>query len=107
VKRASEFYESKVKELGGNVQGLEGIVQDKSQSLRVVEEGELCRSLRIASGILSVPLPLTSCSSIEAKDACQPTRINSIGLESSICPSCLVRSYDSYLPRGRYFLGRC
>jgi prefoldin subunit 5 len=39
VKSASEFYESKVKELGGNVQSLESIVQDKSQSLRVVEEG--------------------------------------------------------------------
>ncbi|EHA50920.1 hypothetical protein MCOR27_002353 [Pyricularia oryzae] len=35
---AAEFYEAKVKELGGNIQGLEGIVQGKTNNLRVVEE---------------------------------------------------------------------
>jgi hypothetical protein len=35
---ASEFYDAKVKELAGNIQGLEGIVQAKTNNLRVVEE---------------------------------------------------------------------
>ncbi|EON96787.1 putative prefoldin subunit 5 protein [Phaeoacremonium minimum UCRPA7] len=39
VKSATRFYEDKVKELGGNIQDLETIVQNKSNSLRMVEEG--------------------------------------------------------------------
>ena len=39
VKSATQFYEDKVKELGGNIQDLETIVQNKSNSLRMVEEG--------------------------------------------------------------------
>ncbi|KAL2269746.1 hypothetical protein VTJ83DRAFT_1930 [Remersonia thermophila] len=35
---AAEFYESKIKELASNIQGLEGIVQAKTNNLRVVEE---------------------------------------------------------------------
>ncbi|KAL2122378.1 hypothetical protein VTJ04DRAFT_2833 [Mycothermus thermophilus] len=35
---AAEFYESKIKELQANIQGLEGIVQAKTNNLRVVEE---------------------------------------------------------------------
>ncbi|KAL2132577.1 hypothetical protein VTI74DRAFT_3632 [Chaetomium olivicolor] len=35
---AAEFYEAKIKELAGNIQGLEGIVQAKTNNLRVVEE---------------------------------------------------------------------
>ncbi|KAK4035271.1 Prefoldin [Parachaetomium inaequale] len=38
TKSASDFYEAKVKELAGNIQGLEGIVQAKTNNLRVVEE---------------------------------------------------------------------
>ncbi|KAK4245276.1 Prefoldin [Corynascus novoguineensis] len=38
TKSAAEFYEAKVKELAGNIQGLEGIVQAKTNNLRVVEE---------------------------------------------------------------------
>ncbi|KAK4127141.1 Prefoldin alpha subunit [Parathielavia appendiculata] len=38
TKSASEFYEAKIKELAGNIQGLEGIVQAKTNNLRVVEE---------------------------------------------------------------------
>lgn len=41
IKSAAEFYERKVKELGTNIQDLESIVQNKSNSLRVVDEGEL------------------------------------------------------------------
>jgi hypothetical protein len=39
TKSAAEFYEAKVKDLTGNIQGLEGIVQAKTNNLRVVEEG--------------------------------------------------------------------
>jgi len=46
VKSAAEFYEGKVKELGVNIQNLETIVQNKSSSLRVVEEGEPLRQVR-------------------------------------------------------------
>ncbi|KAK4240720.1 Prefoldin [Achaetomium macrosporum] len=35
---AAEFYEAKIKELAGNIQGLEGIVQAKTNNLRMVEE---------------------------------------------------------------------
>ncbi|KAK4117241.1 Prefoldin alpha subunit [Canariomyces notabilis] len=38
TKSATEFYEAKVKELAGNIQGLEAIVQGKTNNLRVVEE---------------------------------------------------------------------
>ncbi|KAK4188008.1 Prefoldin [Podospora australis] len=38
TKSAAEFYEAKVKDLAGNIQGLEGIVQGKTQNLRLVEE---------------------------------------------------------------------
>ncbi|KAK3693901.1 putative prefoldin subunit 5 [Podospora appendiculata] len=38
TKSAGQFYEAKVKELGDNIQELELIVQNKSNSLRVVEE---------------------------------------------------------------------
>lgn len=40
IKSATEFYEDKVKQLGTNIQDLEGIVQNKTNSLRLVEEGE-------------------------------------------------------------------
>lgn len=39
VKSASEFYEGKIKDLGGNISDLEAIVQNKSNTLRAVEEG--------------------------------------------------------------------
>lgn len=43
TKSAAEFYEAKIKELNSNIQGLEGIVQAKTNNLRVVEEGQfLC-----------------------------------------------------------------
>lgn len=38
VKSATEFYEGKIKDLGGNITDLEGIVQNKSNTLRAVEE---------------------------------------------------------------------
>ncbi|KUI66241.1 putative prefoldin subunit 5 [Cytospora mali] len=38
VKSASEFYEGKIKDLGGNITDLEAIVQNKSNTLRAVEE---------------------------------------------------------------------
>ncbi|KAK4197829.1 Prefoldin [Triangularia verruculosa] len=38
TKSAAEFYDAKVKELAANIQGLEGIVQAKTQNLRLVEE---------------------------------------------------------------------
>ncbi len=41
VKSAGEFYDDKVKELGANIADLEKIIQGKTNSLRVVEEGEL------------------------------------------------------------------
>ena len=45
TKSATDFYEAKVKELAGNIQGLEGIVQAKTNNLRVVEEGSCCYSI--------------------------------------------------------------
>lgn len=39
VKSAAEFYEGKVKDLSGNIADLETIVQNKSNTLRAVEEG--------------------------------------------------------------------
>ncbi|KAL8360412.1 hypothetical protein RB601_007253 [Gaeumannomyces tritici] len=39
AKSAAEFYETKTKELGTNIQGLEAIIQGKTNNLRVVEEG--------------------------------------------------------------------
>ncbi|MCJ1373144.1 subunit of tubulin prefoldin [Loxospora ochrophaea] len=38
VKDAEEFYNIKVRDLGGNLKDLEGIVQGKSNNLRVVED---------------------------------------------------------------------
>ncbi|PSR91941.1 prefoldin subunit [Coniella lustricola] len=38
VKSAAEFYEGKIKDLTGNISDLEGIVQNKSNTLRAVEE---------------------------------------------------------------------
>ncbi|KAK4170167.1 Prefoldin [Cladorrhinum sp. PSN259] len=38
TKDAAAFYEDKVKELATNIQGLEAIVQGKTQNLRLVEE---------------------------------------------------------------------
>ncbi|GAB7361038.1 hypothetical protein MBLNU230_g1079t1 [Neophaeotheca triangularis] len=38
VESARKFYERKVEELGGNVKGLEEVVNGKAQNLRVVEE---------------------------------------------------------------------
>ncbi|KAK2611290.1 hypothetical protein N8I77_004644 [Diaporthe amygdali] len=38
VKSAAEFYEGKVKDLAGNITDLEAIIQNKSSSLRAVEE---------------------------------------------------------------------
>lgn len=40
VKSAAEFYEGKVKDLAGNITDLEIIIQNKSSSLRAVEEGK-------------------------------------------------------------------
>ena len=40
TKSASEFYEEKVKDLGANIAELEVIVQNKANTLRVVEEGK-------------------------------------------------------------------
>ncbi|GAB1311359.1 subunit of tubulin prefoldin [Madurella fahalii] len=48
TKRATEFYEAKVKELAANIQGLESIVQGKTNNLRVVEE--VLRQKVLASG---------------------------------------------------------
>jgi hypothetical protein len=44
MKAASEFYEAKVGELGANIKDIEAIVQNKTNSLRVVEEGALLSS---------------------------------------------------------------
>lgn len=41
AKSAAEFYEAKTKELGTNIQGLEAIIQGKTNNLRVVEEGRI------------------------------------------------------------------
>lgn len=38
VKSATEFYEGKIKDLGGNITDLEAIVTNKSNTLRAVEE---------------------------------------------------------------------
>ena len=40
------FYDEKVEELGGNLKNLEGILQGKSNNLRVVEDGE-CLLVRL------------------------------------------------------------
>lgn len=40
VKSAAEFYDGKVKDLAGNITDLESIIQNKSSSLRAVEEGK-------------------------------------------------------------------
>lgn len=45
VKSAAEFYEGKIKDLGSNITDLETIVQNKSNTLRAVEEGEKTRTL--------------------------------------------------------------
>ena len=38
--KAIQFYEAKTKEIGGNLKDLEGILQGKTNNLRVVEEGK-------------------------------------------------------------------
>lgn len=38
IESATEFYEGKIKDLSGNISDLEGIVQNKSNTLRAVEE---------------------------------------------------------------------
>ncbi|GAW18729.1 hypothetical protein ANO14919_082110 [Xylariales sp. No.14919] len=38
VKSAAEFYESKMTEVGGNIKELEGIVQAKTNNVRVIEQ---------------------------------------------------------------------
>lgn len=43
---AIKFYNAKVEELGTNLKDLEGIVQGKSNNLRVVEDGEKSRKLK-------------------------------------------------------------
>ncbi|KAH6630633.1 Prefoldin [Chaetomium sp. MPI-SDFR-AT-0129] len=48
TKSATTFYDAKVKELAANIQGLEGIVQAKTNNLRVVEE--VLRQKVIAQG---------------------------------------------------------
>ncbi|AEO65403.1 uncharacterized protein THITE_2112352 [Thermothielavioides terrestris NRRL 8126] len=49
TKSAAEFYDAKIKELAGNIQGLEGIVQAKTNNLRVVEE--VLRQKVLAQGL--------------------------------------------------------
>lgn len=39
TKSAAQFYEGKIKDLTGSVQELEAIIQNKTSTLRVVEEG--------------------------------------------------------------------
>lgn len=39
VKAASQFYEEKIQELDANIRNVETIVQNKTNSLRAVEEG--------------------------------------------------------------------
>lgn len=46
VKSAAEFYDGKVKDLAGNITDLETIIQNKSSSLRAVEEGKVLSSER-------------------------------------------------------------
>lgn len=48
VKSAAEFYEGKVKDLAGNITELESIIQNKSSSLRAVEEGKAWTLERMA-----------------------------------------------------------
>jgi hypothetical protein len=43
-KNATEYYESKTKDLGANIQGLEAIIQGKTNNLRLVEEGKTPQS---------------------------------------------------------------
>ncbi|KAI1369479.1 prefoldin [Xylaria arbuscula] len=38
IKSAAEFYENKMTEVGGNVKELEGIVQSKTNNVRVIEQ---------------------------------------------------------------------
>jgi len=40
TKSAAEFYDDKVKQLASNITDLEAIVQQKTNNLRVVEEGK-------------------------------------------------------------------
>ncbi|KAL2199583.1 Prefoldin [Corynascus similis CBS 632.67] len=58
TKSAAEFYEAKVKELAGNIQGLEGIVQAKTNNLRVVEE--VLRQKVLAQGGSGAAAPAAS-----------------------------------------------
>lgn len=40
IKSATKFYESKVTEVGGSIKELEAIVQEKTNNVRMIEEGE-------------------------------------------------------------------
>lgn len=53
VKSAAEFYEGKVKDLAGNITDLESIIQNKSSSLRAVEEGKAGTFHGIPAAILT------------------------------------------------------
>lgn len=40
TKDANKFYEGKVEELGGNLKALEKILQEKTDGLRLIEDGK-------------------------------------------------------------------
>lgn len=65
VKSAAEFYEGKIKDLSSNITDLETIVQNKSNTLRAVEEGESCH-LSLSSLLCDT---LTACRSAQTKDS--------------------------------------
>ncbi|KAJ8612976.1 hypothetical protein MRB53_037184 [Persea americana] len=74
-KDATKFYEAKTKELGTNLKDLEGILQQKSSNLRVVEEGksqsEVCRIK--CSGLTFLTTVLRQKMSAQSQQATQPT----------------------------------
>lgn len=68
TKAASEFYEAKVGELGANIKDIEAIVQNKTNSLRVVEEGAYSRSFsRHVRGLVRVDADCFFAVSVAAK----------------------------------------
>ncbi|KAL8371007.1 hypothetical protein RB595_001045 [Gaeumannomyces hyphopodioides] len=106
AKSATEFYEAKTKELGTNIQGLEAIIQGKTNNLRVVEEGTMPSHSSPVDLVVShrgpsyVCLPLTNtnltptCSSPapKARDSC-----NTIGIapiHSRKNPAYAVAQYE-------------
>lgn len=54
AKSAAEFYEGKIKDLSGNITDLEAIVQNKSNTLRAVEEGIISSSATPRTTIPSI-----------------------------------------------------